>query len=436
MILNSLIIENIRSYAHEEVEFPRGITLFEGDIGSGKSTILMAIEFALFGFGSQKPESLLAKKAESGYVILNFSVDGEKYEIKRALKRKSTRIEPDSKNTWIRVGDEKEPLSVSELKQRVLQILKFNEPENPNAESKIFRYAVYTPQETMKEVLSDKAKRLETIRKAFRIEDYSIAHSNAHEVLFEIRTKSAVLKEKFSDISQLESEISESEKSVTKLESEISQKQRQKGILEGEESEKIKELKELQAKNNERIKLELKKESLEEKIEAEKERILSIEQAFAEFEIELKENNIRLEELLEIEKPETEKSVTDLWSEIKKFREINDKSIKLETEKNSVSQDIARIKETLGKMVDSDKESTQNTLNGLQNEKESLEKFANEIKEKLEKVNDQKIQKETLKGTLEKQIAEFSKLGNACPTCKQDITENHHHTLVDEKKKD
>jgi len=436
MILNSLIIENIRSYAHEEVEFPRGITLFEGDIGSGKSTILMAIEFALFGFGSQKPESLLAKKAESGYVILNFSVDGEKYEIKRALRRKSTRIEPDSKNTWIRVGDEKEPLSVSELKQRVLQILKFNEPENPNAESKIFRYAVYTPQETMKEVLSDKAKRLETIRKAFRIEDYSIANSNAHEVLFEIRTKSAVLKEKFSDISQLESEISESEKSVTKLESEISQKQRQKGILEGEESEKIKELKELQAKNNERIKLELKKESLEEKIEAEKERILSIEQAFAEFEIELKENNIRLEELLEIEKPETEKSVTDLWSEIKKFREINDKSIKLETEKNSVSQDIARIKETLGKMVDSDKESTQNTLNGLQNEKESLEKFANEIKEKLEKVNDQKIQKETLKGTLEKQIAEFSKLGNACPTCKQEITENHHHTLVDEKKKE
>ena len=62
MILNSLIIDNIRSYDHEEVIFPRGISLFEGDIGSGKSTILMAIEFALFGLGSQKGESLLAKK--------------------------------------------------------------------------------------------------------------------------------------------------------------------------------------------------------------------------------------------------------------------------------------------------------------------------------------------------------------------------------------
>ena len=63
MILNSIILDNIRSYEHEEIEFPRGISLFEGDIGSGKSTVLMAIEFALFGLGSQKPEALLSKKA-------------------------------------------------------------------------------------------------------------------------------------------------------------------------------------------------------------------------------------------------------------------------------------------------------------------------------------------------------------------------------------
>ena len=72
MILNSIQLENIRSYQKEEIEFPRGITLFEGDIGSGKSTVLMGIEFALFGFG--KKDSLLAKKADNGSVTLNFSV--------------------------------------------------------------------------------------------------------------------------------------------------------------------------------------------------------------------------------------------------------------------------------------------------------------------------------------------------------------------------
>ena len=212
MILNSIIIDNIRSYEHEEVEFPRGISLFEGDIGSGKSTILMSIEFALFGLGSQKAESLLAKKSDSGFVILDFSVDGEKYEIKRTLLRKNSGVNQDPKNSWINIDGVKEPLSPSELKQRVLQILKFNEPADPKAESKIFRYAIFTPQEAMKEVLSDSAKRLETIRKAFGIEDYSIANSNAREVLYEIRNKVSIFQERFSNISGLESEITESNK--------------------------------------------------------------------------------------------------------------------------------------------------------------------------------------------------------------------------------
>ena len=116
MLLNSLIIDNIRSYEHEEVEFPRGISLFEGDIGSGKSTVLMAIEFALFGLGSQKAESLLAKKSESGTVILDFSVDDEKYEIKRTLLRKNSGVNQDPKNSWIKIDGVKEPLSPSEFK--------------------------------------------------------------------------------------------------------------------------------------------------------------------------------------------------------------------------------------------------------------------------------------------------------------------------------
>ena len=108
--------------------------MFEGEHRvQGKSTILMAIEFALFGLGSQKAESLLAKKAETGYAILEFTVEDKKYEIKRTLKRKSTSIKHDEKESWIKIQDEKEILSPSELKQRVLQILKFNEPANPKS---------------------------------------------------------------------------------------------------------------------------------------------------------------------------------------------------------------------------------------------------------------------------------------------------------------
>ena len=61
MIFKTLSMNNIRSYNNHEIEFPVGTSLFEGDIGSGKSTILMAIEFALFGLGNQKGDSLLRK---------------------------------------------------------------------------------------------------------------------------------------------------------------------------------------------------------------------------------------------------------------------------------------------------------------------------------------------------------------------------------------
>ena len=47
MILNEIVIENIRSCRAVTIEFPRGTTLIQGDMGTGKSTVLMAVEFAL-----------------------------------------------------------------------------------------------------------------------------------------------------------------------------------------------------------------------------------------------------------------------------------------------------------------------------------------------------------------------------------------------------
>ena len=435
MLLNSIIIENIRSYTHEEIIFPRGISLFEGDIGSGKSTILMSIEFALFGLGSQKAESLLAKKSESGYVILEFSVDGAKYEIKRTLKRKRDSVNQDPKNSWIKTGDVTEPLSPSELKQRVLQILKFNEPAEPTAVSRIFRYAIFTPQEAMKEVLDSK-NRLVTIRRAFGIEDYSIAETNAREIASEIRLSMAILQQKFSNIAELEYQINESERMIISVNSDITKLQQQKKEFEGIESIKSVELKELQTKNNEKTKLESKKENIEEKIGSLKSQIKKIEQEFAESETELIQNTEKLSKLLEIKKPDTTKSLPEIVLEIKKYQSINNELIKLKSEKDSIQNDISKIKEILGEKINSDTESLENISRDLENEKNSLKRFHEELNGNLEKVNGQKIQKQTIMNSLEKEIAEFSNLGNACPTCKQEITENHHHDLVDTKRKE
>ena len=41
MKIKQIILDNIRSYEHQEINFPEGSTLLSGDIGSGKTTVLL-----------------------------------------------------------------------------------------------------------------------------------------------------------------------------------------------------------------------------------------------------------------------------------------------------------------------------------------------------------------------------------------------------------
>ena len=86
MLLKSIKLENIRSYLSQKIEFPMGSLLLSGDIGSGKSTILLAIEFALFGSKpSELPASSLLRHGKNeGCVEMNFEIDGKDITIKRA----------------------------------------------------------------------------------------------------------------------------------------------------------------------------------------------------------------------------------------------------------------------------------------------------------------------------------------------------------------
>ena len=179
MHLESIILKNIRSHVYTEIAFNEGTTLFTGDMGGGKSTILMGIEFALFGLGSLKSEQLLRRSETHGYVQLDFIQDEIHYSIKRTLKQKHDSITTDPKNSFLTEDEVDQHLSPTEMKKRILQILNYKEQLSSTQESRIFRYAVFTPQEAMKEVLLDKKDRIDTIRKAFHIEEYSLAMDNA-----------------------------------------------------------------------------------------------------------------------------------------------------------------------------------------------------------------------------------------------------------------
>ncbi len=190
MRLKNLKLRNIRSYVSEDIAFPDGAIMLAGDIGSGKSSILMALEFALFGMikGNIDGSALLRNGANSGEVELYFNVGKKEYVIKRTLKRQKDAI-LQTQGYMIEDGMKTEG-TATELKAKILDVLGYPKELLTKSKSLIYRYTIYTPQEDMKKILfEDKEMRLDTLRKVFGVEKYSRIKENAEIISKEIKAR-------------------------------------------------------------------------------------------------------------------------------------------------------------------------------------------------------------------------------------------------------
>ncbi|MBR9703727.1 SMC family ATPase, partial [Candidatus Woesearchaeota archaeon] len=211
MRLHSLKLKNIRSYTDETIEFPDGSVLLAGDIGAGKSSILLSIEFALFGLrrGEITGASLLRHGELEGKVSLTFSVkdSGESKEVTvvRGLKRTSNGVSQDAGS--ITIDGTTTDMTAVELKAKILEILNYPEQLLSKSKSFVFRYTVYTPQEQMKHILFEKAEdRLDTFRRLFAIDKYKQVRENTTILAREVKSKAERLHGQADDLEELQQE--------------------------------------------------------------------------------------------------------------------------------------------------------------------------------------------------------------------------------------
>jgi len=190
MQIKKINIKNIRSYNEEEVNFSLGSTLLSGDIGSGKTSILLAIEFALFGLQpGQKGSSLLKNGEEEGSVSMELIIGEDEIKINRSLKRGKT-INQDYCS--IEINGEKEELSVTELKDRILTLLNYPK-EFSKKQNMLYKFTVYTPQEEMKQIIIEDSKtRLNTLRHVFGVDKYKKILENSYIILQKIREEKRI----------------------------------------------------------------------------------------------------------------------------------------------------------------------------------------------------------------------------------------------------
>ncbi|MDP2628917.1 MAG: SMC family ATPase, partial [Nanoarchaeota archaeon] len=225
MLLKKIKLENIRSYLDSEIVFPEGSTLLAGNIGCGKSTILLGIDFALFGLtrGILNGNALLRNGKDFGGVELTFDLDGREVIIKRGLKKNSTGIVQDTGH--IILDGVREEKSAVELKQAIIDLLNYPKDLLTKSKGLIYRYTVYTPQEEMKQILlGDNEVRLNTLRKVFGIDKYKRIQENSKLFLAKLREKRKELIGRISDLEDKKKEklFREEEKdNVLKLINEI-----------------------------------------------------------------------------------------------------------------------------------------------------------------------------------------------------------------------
>jgi len=187
MIFKSLQLENIRSYEKLEIEFPKGAVLLSGDIGSGKTSILLGLQFALFGLQpGQKGASILRQGEDNASTCLKMEVDGEEIILERTIKKSKTGSITQDFNMITTQGKQEE-LSTSEMKERVITLLNYPK-EFAKKSNLLFKFTVYTPQEEMKAIVQEKPEvRLDTLRHIFGIDRYKRIKENASILLQKIK---------------------------------------------------------------------------------------------------------------------------------------------------------------------------------------------------------------------------------------------------------
>lgn len=92
-MLERIQLDNFLSHGNTTFNFDHGVTVFVGSNGSGKSSIIDAITFALYGKHTRGHNSNLIRRGSTGTMIqLTFGMNSKRYQVTRSLDSKGSLI--------------------------------------------------------------------------------------------------------------------------------------------------------------------------------------------------------------------------------------------------------------------------------------------------------------------------------------------------------
>ncbi len=191
-------LENIRSHVKSTVPFTGGFNCLVGGLGCGKSSVLYAVDFAMFGDAVGRSfEYLLREGADWGRVTVQFKHNGNIYKLSRGLKRKGKSITQNFEELKLWEDDR---LVASMKTDAIAEQFK----AITGLDKELYREIIWFRQEHLKELLDaaprDRQRRLDEL---FGLSDYEVAWSNIAQYQRDYETEKRIY-EKDPDVLSLE----------------------------------------------------------------------------------------------------------------------------------------------------------------------------------------------------------------------------------------
>jgi len=165
MIINRVILKNFKRFRNQEIRFKDGITGILGNNGTGKSSIVEAIFFALYGvqatgISSDYIVSSFASPKEKCEVRVDFCIGGDEYTVVRTFRKTKTTTQHEA--TFHSVGKLR-ATGVSQVETEVRRVLGMGPVD--------FRNTVYAAQKDLLTLLENTpGKRKEWFLRALGID--------------------------------------------------------------------------------------------------------------------------------------------------------------------------------------------------------------------------------------------------------------------------
>lgn len=412
MILEEVELRNFRSHRSTRLRFNEGITVIVGDNGSGKTSILEAVNFALFreAPGSVKLEELVRRGGEKDgmRVSLVFQAHGRRYRVTREVVNGKSISRLYYLDGEIIASGERNRQTTREIEKRV------------HMDAKLFSNAMYIRQGQIDALLTAKPwERKELIGKLIGTQDLENAYNNMRVILGEYEGRIEGYREIPLRIRELEEKIGAEEKEIAELKKEIIEVKRNLAAKSSEKERKEREMEILEKA----LRLEGELRVREKEASMLREKLREIEDAEKTL-LETKAAHKRYERL-EGEIKELEKKKSLLEEERRNFnrvqRELEERQRRVSELKAELEGYFKRYSAFFEKKIDNPKvleiEAARKTRE-LEEARGIAEKEAKGLEKRINELKGQNTE-------IQRALEELESAGERCPVCSRPLSKEH-----------